>query len=222
LKKIETICITWCLLAICSLYPVTQFLGGAFPIFTVIWLLVPLIVVVISQDAREVGFRSIPRDEFLRVAAINLVGLLVITLLIEPWSHTYQMLLEAAFVSQPPDTTFAWLIEFDRAPALTAMLVYSGLVTMFGEELFFRGWLLQQMKKRWRVGWAIGVQATLFVIPNLLVTLMLPSLQSILYVVYSWLAVGVVGGWSAARTDSIWPSLVSVTLANFLFVILIV
>lgn len=218
LKKTETLCVIWCLLGLISLYPVTKLLGGALPLFTVVWLLVPLIVVVVRKDAGQVGFRRIPWGAFWRVAALNLVSLLVITLLIEPWSHTYQMLLEAALGSQPPDTTFAWLLHFGKFPALSAMFFYSGFVTMFGEELFFRGWLLQQLKKRWGNRWAIVLQAALFVIPNLLAALVLPPLQSVLYVVYSWLAVGVVGGWAAARTDSIWPSLFSVTTANLLFV----
>lgn len=218
LKKSETICIAWCLLALISLYPVTQLLDGAFPIFTIIWLLVPLLVVLVSKDAQQVGFHNIPWGEFWWVTAINLAGLLVITLLIEPWSQTYRMLLEAALENQPPDTTFAWLLRFDKGPALCAMLVYSGFVTMFGEELFFRGWLLQQLKKRWRAHWAIVLQATLFVVPNLLATLVLPPLQSFLYVIYSWLAVGIVGGWAASKTNSIWPSLFSVTVANLLFV----
>jgi hypothetical protein len=46
---------------------------------------------------------------------------------------------------------------------------------------------------------------------------MLPPLPGALYaVVYSWLAVGVIGGWAAARTKSIFPSLTAATLFNLI------
>ena len=219
--KPEIIFIIWCLLALATLFPVTILLNGSFPLFTVVWILVPLIAVIITRDASQVGFRKIAWREFVLVSTINLFGLFLITLLIEPWSHTYQMLLETALSRLSPDTTFAWLLRFARIPALSAMFLYSGLVTMFGEELFFRGWLLQLLKKRWSPIWAITAQALLFTIPNLLVMIVLPTLQSLLYLVYTWLAVGVLGGWAASRTNSIWPSLFTVTVSNLVFVLLI-
>lgn len=222
-KQPEIIFAIWSILALASLYPVTKYLDGAFPIFTVIWILVPLIAVAWTRDASKVGFRKISLREFIRVAAINISVLFLITLLVEPWSHTYQMLLEAALSSQPPDTTFAWFLRLPNVPALGAMLLYGGLVTLFAEELFFRGWLLQLFKRRWGATWSIAIQALLFTVPNLLATFVLPPLQSVLYVfVYSFLAVGVIGGWAASRTNSIWPSLFSVTVSNFLFVVLMV
>ncbi len=221
-RQPETIFAIWSILALVSLFPVTKYLDGAFPIFTVIWILVPLIAVAWTKDASRVGFRKITLREFIRVSAINISVLFLITLLVEPWSHTYQMLLEAALSSQPPDTTFAWFLRFPKIPALGAMLLYSGMVTLFAEELFFRGWLLQFLKRRWGATWAIAIQALLFSVLNLLVIIVLPPLQSVLYVlVYSFLAVGVIGGWAASRTNSIWPSLFSVTVSNFVFVALI-
>jgi len=215
--------VIWSLLALAALLPVTYLLNGAFPIFTALWILVPLVAVGITRDASRVGFRAISWREFVRTAAINLGGLLLIALLIEPWSHTYQRLVEAALSSQPPDTTFAWLLQFPRTPALGAMLVYSGVVTLFGEELFFRGWLLQLLQKRWGARWAIVIQATLFVIPNLIASFVLPPLQGILYALaYTWLAIGIVGGWAASRTGSIWSSLFSAALFNLVLVALIV
>jgi len=222
-KQPEIVCAIWSFLALAALLPVTYLLNGAFPIFTVLWILIPLVVVGITKDASRVGFRAISWRAFIQAAAINLGGLLLITLLIEPWSHTYQRLVEAALSSRPPDTTFAWLLRFPRTPALGAMLVYSELVTLFGEELFFRGWLLQLLQKRWGTRWAVAIQATLFMIPNLLASFVLPPLQGILYaLVYTWLAIGIVGGWAASRTGSIWPSLASAALSNLVLVALIV
>jgi membrane protease YdiL (CAAX protease family) len=222
-KRPEIVFAIWSLLALASLLPVTLLLNGSFPVFTVLWILVPLIAVGRTKDASQVGFRAIPWRELIQVTAINLGGLFVVMLFVEPWSHTYQMLLKAALSSQQPDTTFAWLLRFQRVPALGAMLLYSGLVTLFGEELFFRGWLLQLLQKRWGTAWAVVIQALLFMVPNLLATFVLPPLQGVLYaLVYTWLAIGTIGGWAALRTQSIWPSLISATVSNFVFVALIV
>jgi membrane protease YdiL (CAAX protease family) len=212
----------WALLALGILLPVTLFLQASFPLFTVLWIIVPLVAVLHTKDPGRVGFRAISRRMFLLTAAVNLIVLLGIMLLFEPWSHTYQKLLTLALSSPSPDTTFAWLLRFPRLPGLAGMTLYSGLVTLFGEELFFRGWLLQLLQKRLGSTWAVVLQALAFVLPNLLVAYALPALQGMLYaLVYTWLAIGLVGGWAAARTRSIWPSLVSATLCNLLVVILV-
>ena len=222
-KKPETLFLLWSLLALAALVPVTSLLDGSFPLFTVLWIIVPLVVVVVKKDAGRVGFRAISWRQFLSATAINLGGLLLVMLLIEPWSHTYRMLVQAALSTPHPDTTFAWLVRLPRLPALGAMLLYSGTVTLYGEELFFRGWLLQLLQKRWGALWAIVLQALLFTLPNLLASFVLPRLQGTLYaLVYTFLAVGVIGGWAASRTKSIWPSLFSATLWNLVFVALIV
>lgn len=89
-------------------------------------------------------------------------------------------------------------------PALGAMALSSGLVTLFGEELFFRGWLLQLLQRNLNVAWAVVLQALLFTVPNLLVAFALPTLQGVLYIlIYTWLAIGILGGWSASRTGRV-------------------
>ena len=222
-KLPEIIFIIWALLALAALLPATQLLNSSFPLFTVIWILIPLGVVLKTKDASRIGFRTIPWRLFAQTTAINLGGLLLIMLLFEPWSHTYQKLLTLALEGASPDTTFAWLLRFPRIPALGTMVLYSGLVTLFGEELFFRGWLLQLLQKQLGATWAVFLQALLFTIPNMLVSFMIPPLQGLLYaLIYTWLAIGMVGGWAASRTKSIWPSLISVTICNLVLVTLIV
>ena len=222
MKPLLLVLTIWALLALAVLLPATLLLQASFPIFTVIWIIFPLVTALRTKDPGRVGFRPVPWRIFLQTAAANLALVLGIMLLFEPWSHTYRMLLELVLSSNPPDTTFAWLLRFPRLPGLAGMALYSELVTLFGEELFFRGWLLQVLQKRLGVTWAVVLQAALFVIPNLLVALVLPALQGVLYaLVYSWLAVGLVGGWAAARTRSIWPSLVSATISNLVLVALI-
>jgi hypothetical protein len=212
----------WALLALLLLLPVTLLLQASFPIFTVIWIVVPLVAAWRVKDPGKVGFRRLPWRVLVQTTAVNLAGVLGLMLLFEPWSHTYQKLLALALSSHPPDTTFAWLLRFPRIPALGGMTLFSGLVTLFGEELFFRGWLLQVIKQRLGAAWAVLLQALLFVIPNLLVASALPALQGWLYIlVYTWLAIGLIGGWAASRTGSIWPSLVSATLGNLVLVALV-
>jgi membrane protease YdiL (CAAX protease family) len=179
------ILIFWAGAALAVLIPVTRFLRGAFPLFTVVWLVVPLLVVISTGDAQRVGFRRISWQMFLSTTILNLAALLLIALIFEPWSHSYQALVREALSGTPPDTTFAWLVRYQGLRAWGGLLLFSGLVTIFGEELFFRGWLLQ---------------------------------GAVYAGIYSWLAIGLVGGWAAARTNSIWPSLASATLWNSILV----
>lgn len=222
-KLPEIVFTIWALLSLAILLPVAQLLKGSFPIFTVIWIIVPLGAVLLTKDASRIGFRTIPWRQLAQATALNLGALLLIMLLFEPWSHTYQRLLALVLSAQTPDTTFVWLLRYPRISALGLMVLYSGSVTLFGEELFFRGWLLQLLQKRWGAVGAVFLQALLFVVPNLLVTFVLPPLQALVYaLIYTWLGIGIVGGWAASRTGSIWPNLISATMCNLILVALIV
>jgi membrane protease YdiL (CAAX protease family) len=216
------ITLAWIVLALGIAIPVTRALNGAYPIFTVLWLVVPLIALLRSRDPRRIGLRPVPWGFLLKTTALNLGGLLLVMAAVEPWSHTYRLLVTAALAAPAPDTTFAWLVRFPGPAGLAGMFLYSGLVTLFGEELFFRGWLLQLLLRHMRPWLAVALQAALFSLPQALAALIMPPLQGVLYVVvYSWLSIGVIGGWAAWRTQSIWPSLISATLGNLIFVVLI-
>jgi membrane protease YdiL (CAAX protease family) len=205
----------WVIFALAALVPATIVLEGSFPIFTVVWLVVPLIALAQRRDAARVGFRSVGWRELARTSAIAFAGLLLLAGLFEPWSHAYGLLVGEVLSNPRPDTTFAWLIRYDGLTAWAGLALYSGLVTIFAEELFFRGWLLQLLQRRMRPAWAIMLQATAFMLPNMIAALLLPPLSGLVYAgVYTWLGVGVIGGWAAWRTQSIWPSLVAATLWN--------
>jgi ABC-2 type transport system permease protein/sodium transport system permease protein len=213
---------TWTLLALISLFPVTNLLEGSFPIFTVLWLVVPLLAVLRGRDPARVGIRPVPPAALVKVALLNLGLLLLILLPLEAWVHTYRTLLEEVFAASRPDTTFGWLSRFPGLPGWLGMVLFSGLVTLFAEELCFRGWLLQWLSQRMKPWAAITLQAALFTLPQAIAALLLPPLQGILYVLfYSWLAIGVVGGWAAWRTGSIWPSLIAATFCNLILTILV-
>ncbi len=213
----EIILIFWAGLAFVLLIPIALFFRGTIPIFTMIWLFVPLIVVITTWNAKRIGFRRIPWKIFILTTLVNLGLLGLISLAIEPWSHTYQALVTTALASSTPDTTFAWLIRYKGIIAWLGLLLYSGLVTKFAEELFFRGWILQSLQTRTNKVWAIVFQASLFTIPQVLAAFLLLPVQGVVYaVVYSFIGVGLIGGWAAARTQSIWPSLAAATIWNII------
>jgi len=219
--KWEMIAAGWIVLALASLYPVTLFLKGTFPIFTMILLVVPLVVLARRWDAQRIGIRPISPGDLVKFGGISLGGSLLLMAIFEPWSHTYRILLTLATSSPNPDTTFGWLLRFPGPAGWIGFTLFAGLVTLFAEELFFRGWLLQWLQLRMRLNLAIVLQALLFTLLQGLAAFLLPPLQGTLYgVVYSFLAIGLIGGWAAAKTRSIWPSLASATVYNVIMVAL--
>ncbi len=214
----EKLLVLWSAVALASTGLVTTLLSASFPILTVVWIGVPLVSVLSTGDASRSGIRPIAWRLFLQTTAIYVSLLLLATVLVEPWSHTYEGLLRLALDRPSPDTTFAWLVRLNRPWSLTGMAIYSGLTTLFAEELFFRGWLLGVLRRRMNAFKAVLIQSLLFVLPNLIAVCFVPLLQGTLYaIVYSWLVVGIGGGWAASRTQSIWPSLVSLTAGNLVF-----
>jgi membrane protease YdiL (CAAX protease family) len=214
-NKTRIFFITWVVLGLFSLYPMSGLLNASFPIFTVVWLVGPLIVVIQSGDTSRVGFILISKKNLLVYSAINLFALFVLMLAFEPWSHTYSHLLTIVTSAVSPDPTFAWIIRYPDWKGWIGMTIFSGLVTIFAEELFFRGWLLLWLQQKMNPYPAIFLQAALFSLPQIIAALFLPPLQGWLYTfVYSWLAIGVVGGWTAVQTRSIWPGLIGATTCN--------
>ncbi len=215
--KAEIVLTAWIAAALVLLLPVTTYLKGSFPLFTIIWLVTPLVYLWLHGDAAACGFRKIRWGLFLSTTAVNLGALLLIAILIEPWSHAYESLVVAALTPNQPDTTFAWLVRFQGWTAWAGVAAYSALVTLFGEELFFRGWLLQLLRRHLGDIAALLIQALIFTLPNGIAIVLLSPLQGVVYgVVYTFLGIGVVGGWAALRTGSIWPSLVSAVLFNLI------
>ncbi len=211
----------WLIFDLLILLPIQQWLNGTLPIFTFVWLLPPLIVLIFSQDPGRIGIRRVAMKTFLPALGLNVAGVSLVMLLFEPWSQAYQTLVRKALESPTPDTTFAWLIRFPGWTGFTLMFFYTGLVTIFAEELFFRGWLLQWLAKKIPVLWAILLQALLFSLPQALAALFLNSIQALVYLAcYSVVAIGVFGGWADWRTKSIWPSLITATLMNLIIVVI--
>jgi membrane protease YdiL (CAAX protease family) len=220
--SLETLALVWIVAALILAMAGPLILDAAPPFFTFIWLLIPLGVLLRSRDAGLLGIRRIAWRDLLPVLAANLALWWLLMALFEPWAHIYRDLIREAMSGTLPDPTFGWLERFAGAPGWIGFVLYSGLVTLFGEELFFRGWLLQVLSWRMKTTWAVLLQALLFSLPQALVMFVFPPLQGVIWiVVYSFLAVGIVGGWAAARTRSIWPSLVAATLTNLLLTLVV-
>jgi membrane protease YdiL (CAAX protease family) len=217
--NLEILALIWIIAALAVLYPVTALLEGAFPIFTLLLLIVPLVVLIRRKDAARIGLRVVPLRSLIKYSSINLVGSLALMVIFEPWSHTYQILLHKAISSSHPDTTFGWLLRYPGLLGWIGLAMFAGLVSLFAEELFFRGWLLRMFQTRMGPWKAITLQALLFTLPQCLAASLLPTLQGILYaVIYSFVVIGLLGGWSANKTQSIWPSLISATVYNLVMV----
>jgi len=211
----------WVLAAIILSILASSLLKGTFPIFTFIMLATILVVLLRKRDAAQIGFRVIRWGDLVKYTLMSLSASLFLMAIFEPWSHTYQMLFTKAVSSTRPDTTFGWLVQFPGLAGWLGFILYAGFVTLFAEEFFFRGWLLNWLKRGMNDGKAILWQSVLFTLPQLLAAFFLPPTQGILYaVVYSWLAIGLINGWVASRTRSIWPSLVSATLYNLVMCVL--
>ena len=218
----EILATAWITAALLILFPATRILDGSFPIFSLTWLVVPLVALLRCRDSSQLGVRPIGWIKFFQNTCLNLAGSLALMMCFEPWSHTYQVLYTEAISGAHLDTTFGWLARFPGLTGWIGFMLFSSLVTLFAEELFFRGWLLHWLQIRMSSGKAVLVQATLFAIPQLLAATLLPPMQGILYALfYAWLAIGLIGGWVAYRTQSIWPSLTSATICNLIMVIFI-
>lgn len=216
----EKLFFIWILCALLCLGMSTILLDIQLPLFGVIYLTVPFIVGLKGKDASKVGFIVIEPKMLIKNTLINFVASAMIIGIFEPWTHIYQSLIELAINASKSDFTFVWLKYYGSFGILITLL-FSGLITLFAEELFFRGMLLHAFKKRMSPIAAIILQAVIFALPNLIVSFFMTPLNGVLYVVvYAFLAIGVVGGWSANKTQSIWPSLISATAINFLIVMI--
>jgi membrane protease YdiL (CAAX protease family) len=213
----EIFALAWIITAIAVMFPVTRLLDGVFPIFAFGMLAVCLGKLIQNRDADSIGLKPIQWRELARYTGINIAGSLSLMAVFEPWSHTYQILVNEAIVSPHPDTTFGWLVRFPSLAGWAGFVLYAGLVTLFAEELFFRGWLLQTLQSKTRPTKAIIFQAVLFTLPQLLAAFLLPPVQGVLYAIaYSFLAIGLINGWTANQTGSIWPGFVSAIIYNLI------
>lgn len=213
----------WIVGALLALALATGYLDGAAPVFTVVWLVVPLVALARHRDPGRIGIRAVGLRGLVGTTAVAGLATAALTVAVEPWSGAYGALVDEALSTDPVDTTFGWLAHHDGLAAWAGFVLFSGLVTIFAEELFFRGWLLRLLGRHTTPARAIVGQAALFSVVQALPALLLSPVEGVVFVAaYAFVAVGLVGGWAAWRTASIWPSLVVATTLNAVLTALIV
>ena len=221
--KQTTLSFVWLLGAVIVAIGFSVWLGLSIPLFTLIFLVVPLFVLLIHKDTEAIGMSAIPWKKALKWAGVNLAALIVVYAIFEPWSGAYAFLLEEATRAGTGDPTFAWLSHFGGLGGWVGMFLFSGLITIFAEELFFRGWLQNALRPKVGTLWANVIQAALFTLPQLIVVFLMPTpVMGLVYgLVYAFAAIGMINGWVAAKAGAIWPNLVAATVMNLILSILI-
>ncbi|WP_161618829.1 CPBP family intramembrane glutamic endopeptidase [Haloferax sulfurifontis] len=183
------------------------------PIFQLFWLIVPLISLIRYRDADRVGFRIPDIGTGLRATITAGIAYAVLLILFEPWSGVYDRLLVLAL--EGPDPTFAWLVRFDGLGRWAGLALFSGFVTLYSEELFFRGWLLQALNRRTQPKVAVVGQAIVFTVFQSIPIFFFEPIQAVLYLLVYAFGLGVILGVASQGTQSIWPGLAVATVANF-------
>lgn len=216
----KKILVLWLVISLVILTVIMVTMETSLPIFTYIWLLVPLFLL-FKKEVNYMGVRKITFKKVLKYSFLHFISIGIIYLIFEPWSKTYKLLIDFAVKSQPPDPTFIWLTFYDGFISYLLMFTITIFITIFGEELFFRGLLFNYFKEKIDVFLAIVLQAAIFAVPNLILALMMPGLQGFIYIfIYAFLAIGCVGGYTAYKTNSIWPSLISASSMNLILVLI--
>ena len=123
----------------------------------------------------------------LALAALQIVILLV-------WSPSIEVLTREG----SPQRSFVGLGLTGTSVAMA--LLYGMVKTGFAEELFFRGLIAGSLSRRLPLRWANVVQATIFLLPHLLVLVFAPELGWLLLLIF---AVGLFLGWVRIRSGSI-------------------
>ncbi len=219
----KTLALIWILAALTMavIFSIWQSLN--LPIFTLLFLILPLISLVRHKEASKIGLKPISVGSFLKWTAVNLGGLGLMYVIFESWSGAYAFLLKEATAPGAADPTFIWLSRLDGAAGWIGLLLFSGLITIFAEELCFRGWVQFRLMEKIKPIWANLIQAALFTLPQLIAAAMMPDpVQGIVYgLVYAFGAIGLFNGWIAQQAGAIWPNLAAATLMNLILSLII-
>lgn len=145
------------------------------------------------------GFTEIARRAGVQVGEVRYLGYcailaLVCVAILWLWPPS----LEASVRQGSAFRSFAGLGLSARAVAMA--LLYGGVKTGFAEELLFRGLIAGSLSRRLSVFWANGVQASIFLLPHLLLLYVMPEMWGLLPFVF----VGALFvGWARIRSGSI-------------------
>ncbi len=219
----ESLALIWLLaaFAIAIVYPLWQDLN--LPVFTLLFLAIPLVSLIATRDGKRIGMGKMKVSKLLKWTGINLAALILVYAIFEPWSGAYAFLLEQATGPESSDPTFALLSLIDGAGGWMAMFLFSSLISIFAEELFFRGWLQNLLRPKVGPLWANVIQAAAFTLPQLILAFLMPTIIMglVLGLVYAFSAIGMLNGWVATRSGAIWPNLIAASVMNLILSILL-
>ena len=148
---------------------------------------------------RKRGFKEIFRRAGLQLGQVKYIG----------YSVPFALALVAYFIFWPPSAEpfiqdgsaqkpFSGL-GFNTT-SLTMALLYGVVATGFCEEVLFRGLIAGSLSRRLPMIAANLVQATIFLLPHLLVLFIMPEIWPILFLIF---AVGLLKGWLRIKSGSI-------------------
>lgn len=205
--KQETLALIWLLAAIFIAIAFSLWQDLNIPVFTLLFLILPLSNLLIQKDAKRIGMGWISFGNVVKWAGINLAALILIYAIFEPWSGAYAFILEQATSQGSSDPTFAWLTLFTGWTGWVGMFFFTGLISIFAEEVCFRGWLLRTFLPKVGPLWSNVIQAALFTLPQLIVVLLMPSpiMGTIYGFVYGFIAIEMINGWVSQKAGAIWP-----------------
>lgn len=208
------VAIAWLVAATVAAVVASFVIGAGLPVFTLGWLAIAAFALRRRRNPTALGLAVPPRREFVRVTAATTLLMTVLFGIAEFVTHPYRELLGLVREEPSPDSTFAWVIEYGRGWGLVGFAVYGTLVTIFAEEVVFRGALMTRLRSRGRTLAVAGTTIAFAAVQALPAALLSPRAVVGFLVIDAVLAVGVVGGLAAYRTRSIFPTLVAVTVAN--------
>lgn len=205
----------WIILSLGTLFYLSNLYGTEVPVFTLVWLALAFLVVLLSRDAKFVGFSGMKFSEFLLVFFINLLLLSLVYIVLEPLSGTFREVINNIRRETLLYPSYYLMNQFSGLNGLFAYFLCNIFIIIFAEELFFRGFLIQYAELKLNKFWGVLIQSFLFLFFILILDIRLPPVQNYIFLVgYTFLGRGIIGGWAAARTDSIWPSLITVSVVH--------
>lgn len=169
-------------------------------------------IVLMKTDLARLGLRRVALGRFFSTSLVCLLMMSLPVLLLEPFTNSYTRIIESILQAPVVDLAFISL----KTPGVVGIFLtisYLGCIGVAAEELFFRGVLIQTLKPRFKVA-SIPLQALAFVAMNMLIMLVASPRDSFIYLVCYTLPLSLGLGWAAYRTESIWPGLCALNLAN--------
>ncbi|MGM0445518.1 MAG: CPBP family glutamic-type intramembrane protease [Bacillota bacterium] len=210
----------WTVAALFLLFYQSRLYGTDTPLYTIIWLSLTFLVVLLSSDSKYAGFSKVKFSEFLLVFFLNFILLAAIFVVLEPLSGTFRLIIDKTIRSPIIDPAYYWITRYEGWNAIGGFFLTNLIILIFAEEIFFRGFLIQYISLKMNKFWGVLIQAFIFLLFIVILDFNLPPVENYIFLVgYSFFGRGIIGGWAAARTDSIWPSLFAVTLVNTLIIV---